>query len=292
MKRASALAGWLGVALVAIYAVALGLPPVRDHDAGARSELMSLSATREIETFDNILDLVWLPFLLATLLACAYALLGRRVQGLAALGVLVGTSAVAYGLRWVLYELDPLGGEAQRVSDVMFFPSGHTAAVASTGLAAIILAPRDRRWIVSLCAGVGIAAIGVASVAEGSHYPSDVAGAYALALALACLVNGLAGGTLGARVPPALAAPTLAVTAALALAVLSVADGVDPQGLFGTGWAGGLAAGLLLLLGAGLPLAYLAFDEGSQPARNAEVAARKPHIPWTPPPGGVEDEQR
>lgn len=282
----------MAVALVATYALAHGLSRGRELDATARAELTSLSAVREIETFDNILDLVWAPLVLATLLAGWYVLRGHRTQGLAALGLLAVTNASAYGLKWALSALDPLGGEAQRAAGGMFFPSGHTAAAASAGLAAIMLAPNRRPLLVSLGSGAGIAAIGVASVVEGSHYPSDVLGAYALALALAYLLSGLAGGSPGDRMSPMVVASMLAGAAALALAVLSLGDGVDPRALLGTGWSGGLAAGLLLLLGAGLPLAYLAVPGRAQPARSAALAARKPHIPWTPPPGGVEEEQR
>jgi hypothetical protein len=72
---------------------------------------------------------------------------------------------------------------------------------------------------------------------------------------------------------------------------LALKDGAGPRALLATGGSGGLAAVALVLLGAALPLAYAAVA-GAQPARNADLAARKPHIPWTPPPGGVEDEQR
>ena len=38
--------------------------------------------------------------------------------------------------------------------------------------------------------------------------------------------------------------------------------------------------------------ARIEFSPAYQASRNAAVAARYPHIPCTPPPGGVDDEQR
>ena len=208
-----------------------------------------------------------MPALLVALLAGWAVVRGRRERGLVALGVLAVTVAVAYALRWGLFELDPFG--AERDPDIMYFPSGHTSAAAATGLAATVLATHYRRRLVLLLAGAWIAAVGVASATEGSHYPSDVLGAYALALAVAFLVDAFAAAAPGPAGEGAWL--TVAGAAVLALAALAAGDGVGPRSLLETGWSGGVAATLLLVIGAALPVVFL--GAAAQSARSAAFAA-------------------
>jgi membrane-associated phospholipid phosphatase len=266
------LAGAAAAVVIALYVVAFGASGGREIDDTARADLVSLAAAEEIETLDNLLDFLWVPVLLVALLAVWNVLRGRRALGLQALAVLGGTTAVALGLRWALYTIDPLGGETHRPLEIMYFPSGHASVASAAGLALVLVAPAGRSLLALVVAGGGIAAVGVASVVEGSHYPSDVLAAYALALGVAFMVDALVGA--GTADPPRPGAAAAAVTVAVAgaAALLTVGDGVSPRQILETGSHGGIAAVVLAVLGACVPLAYLA--GAAQSARNAAFAAR------------------
>jgi membrane-associated phospholipid phosphatase len=62
------------------------------------------------------------------------------------------------------------------------FPSGHTTVVASLVLAVLLVAPRSSRWLVELAGSVCVAVIGVGTVVNSWHYPSDVIGGLLVAL--------------------------------------------------------------------------------------------------------------
>ncbi|MEA2124287.1 MAG: hypothetical protein QOI80_1069 [Solirubrobacteraceae bacterium] len=67
------------------------------------------------------------------------------------------------------------------------WPSGHATAAMALALACVIAAPAALRVIVA-CAGLAFAAaVGVAVVALGWHFPSDVAGGYLVATTGGCL---------------------------------------------------------------------------------------------------------
>jgi membrane-associated phospholipid phosphatase len=266
------LAGAAAAVVMALYAVAFGVPDARDLDATARADLMTLAASRQIETLDNLLDYLWVPALLVALLAVWNVLRGRRTLGLHALAVLVGTTAVALGLRWALYTLDPLGGQMHRPLEIMYFPSGHASVASAAALALVILAPGGRHRLALVVACGGIATVGVASVVEGSHYPSDVLAAYTLALGVAFLVDALVGAGAAEPPRPAMAAAVVAVAVAGAAALLAAGDGVSPRQILETGTHGAVAAVALAVLGACVPLAYLA--GAAQSARSAALAAR------------------
>jgi membrane-associated phospholipid phosphatase len=256
--------------VVVLYAVAFGVPDGRELDSTARADLMTLAATQEVETLDNMLDFLWVPALLVALLAVWNVLRGRRALGLQALAVLGATTAGAVGLRWALYIID--GGQTHRPLEIMYFPSGHATVAAAAGLALVLIAPGGRRWLALVVAGGGIAAVGVASVVEGSHYPSDVLAAYALALGVAFLVDALVGAGTAAPPRPWPAAGAVATAVVGAAALLAVGDGVSPRAILETGAHGGVAAVALAVLGACVPLAYLAGV--AQSARSAALAAR------------------
>jgi len=62
------------------------------------------------------------------------------------------------------------------------FPSGHTTVVTSLVLAVLLVAPRSARWLVELAGSVCVAVIGVGTVVNSWHYPSDVIGGLLVAL--------------------------------------------------------------------------------------------------------------
>jgi membrane-associated phospholipid phosphatase len=61
------------------------------------------------------------------------------------------------------------------------WPSGHSTAAAALGIALVLLAPPGRRVAVAVVATAGALVVGVALVALGRHYPSDVLGGYCIA---------------------------------------------------------------------------------------------------------------
>lgn len=91
---------------------------------------------------------------------------------------------LASGLSAALRTADPLGGEALRESQGAF-PSGHAMAAAVLGYALIVAVPPRLRPVAVTVAAPAMGAMAVGLLALGWHYPSDVAGAFLLAFALA-----------------------------------------------------------------------------------------------------------
>ena len=70
------------------------------------------------------------------------------------------------------------------------YPSGHAAFVTALLVTIVLgLASRRNRWIASTLGGVLIAAVGMALVIDGVHYPSDVIASIVWALAVAPAVR-------------------------------------------------------------------------------------------------------
>lgn len=115
------------------------------------------------------------------------ALLRRRPD--AAMGVavvLVGANVTAQQLKPWLGRVDASG--ASRSALPPSFPSGHATVAMSLALAAVIAAPRGLRLLAALAGALYATAVGVALVALGWHYPSDVAGGFLVSGAWTALV--------------------------------------------------------------------------------------------------------
>jgi membrane-associated phospholipid phosphatase len=69
------------------------------------------------------------------------------------------------------------------------FPSGHTTVVTSLVLAVLLVAPRSSRWLVELAGSVCVAVIGVGTVVNAWHYPSDVIGGLLVGLAVLVAIS-------------------------------------------------------------------------------------------------------
>jgi len=105
-------------------------------------------------------------------------------------GGLVGSGRLALAKRAFLAVALGAGGAelAKHVIDrridpqlVLGYPSGHTAGATAVGVTALlVLAPvldsRSVRWVLCLAALAAGAAVGLAMVSLGSHYPADVLG--------------------------------------------------------------------------------------------------------------------
>jgi hypothetical protein len=63
------------------------------------------------------------------------------------------------------------------------FPSGHSTAIMSLAIAAVMVSPPRIRPLAALVGGVIALTVGLSVVINGSHFPSDVAGGFLLATA-------------------------------------------------------------------------------------------------------------
>jgi membrane-associated phospholipid phosphatase len=118
-----------------------------------------------------------LPLLGFLAVACAIALLrGRPRDALAATLVVAGANITTQALKVVLAHPRAqtlLGGSG---AAEVGFPSGHTTAACSIGIAFALVVPRNLAPIVlALGAGFGLA-VGLSVVVIAWHYPSDVIG--------------------------------------------------------------------------------------------------------------------
>lgn len=119
--------------------------------------------------------------LLVTAVVIAAVRRGRGVPGLVAAGVMVGAALTTQGLKHLL-------ASSRIPPDYWYFPpdawpSGHTTAAASLAFALVLITPPGRRWPVAIAGAALTAAVGLALVLLGKHFPSDVLGALCVAAA-------------------------------------------------------------------------------------------------------------
>ncbi len=128
-----------------------------------------------------------LPVLLMMAGLVGFALFRRRgEEALAALVVILGASVTTQLLKGLLAHprFDALPGYNQPWADS--FPSGHTTAAASIGIALVLVAPPRLRPLATAVAVGFTGAVGLAVVVAQWHYPSDVAGGLLVAGAWGC----------------------------------------------------------------------------------------------------------
>src|SRR4051812_8870164 len=128
------------------------------------------------------------PFMLVGFTIVAVALYRRLPRRAAAVTVLLaGASATTQLLKPVLakarFDAHVVGFDhiINPVISAPAFPSGHATAAMSLALASVIVAPRAWRPLVAAGGALFALAVGVALVALGWHYPSDVVGGYLVA---------------------------------------------------------------------------------------------------------------
>lgn len=171
---------------------------------------------------------------IVVVLAVVVALLRERPRAaVAAILLVAGANVTAQIMKPALSDADPFGGESARQDVGEFlagaFPSGHATAALSLGLALVLVSPAALRRIAATIAvayGVGV---GIATVAMGWHFPSDVIGAFLMTIAwaaVAALVAGEDGGDeLGGRGP--ILGAVLGLAGGLALLVIGARSNLD-----------------------------------------------------------------
>lgn len=169
--------------LAGVYALAFGVPAVSTADQRAIPEGLAGPGVAQAETATaRLLDTISVGSLvLAAAGLVAVALARRRYrQAVAAAAVMAGANLTTQILKPALGRLDPLGGDAERLSEGIF-PSGHATVAMSLALALVIVVPAPLRPVAAVI-GVGYAgAVGVGLVLLGWHFPSDVVGGFLVA---------------------------------------------------------------------------------------------------------------
>ena len=203
--------------------------------------------------------------ILVTVLIAAVAFARRRPRlALLAAGSMIAAVASTEVLKLVLLERPILYPSILDVLNVHdnTYPSGHATIGMTVALATLLVLPARVRVLTTLAAGAVGSAFGVAVVAAGWHRPSDVVGAYFVALAAAALAAAVANAFPDREAAEAEAerAPALRlgraelVLAALALAVIAL-FGLAALAIRGIPWTSS-GAGFLISSAALVALAF------------------------------------
>jgi membrane-associated phospholipid phosphatase len=121
---------------------------------------------------------------IAILAGCVVVAVIRRhyLAALLAVALVAGANLTTQVLKHVVLERPHFGFET-----VNTLPSGHATVVTSLVLAALLIAPRSWRGLVSLVGAIAVVVAGVGTVVANWHRPSDV-----IAALLVCLAWGAA----------------------------------------------------------------------------------------------------
>jgi membrane-associated phospholipid phosphatase len=174
-------------AAVLIYRVALATgwgfrldSSVLGQGVDASANPRVYNATSDLLDTIDIASLAAIGFGIATI-----AVLRRRPASAIAAGVLiVGANITTQVLKKVLGSSDPLGSEGVRAG-IGAYPSGHATVALSLALALVIVAPPALRGVTAVAGTLYASGVGIAVVALGWHYPSDVLGGFAVCAAWA-----------------------------------------------------------------------------------------------------------
>lgn len=121
------------------------------------------------------IEVTVLAVVLAVVAAAAFWR-GRVALAAAVVGLVAGSNLTTQILKLVVLERPHLIPDAYRLPNS--FPSGHATAVASLGIAVMLVVPRRMRPAVAgVAAGAGVA-VGLATIAAGWHRPGDVIGSW------------------------------------------------------------------------------------------------------------------
>lgn len=168
-----------GIGALVLWAVAYGTERWLRFDVEVAHALDA-----EGYDLDVFLGSVTFVLPLAAIVIIVAALRGLPRHAAAAATILVGGSVSCVALKVVLGRLDPFHGDAARGIGE-FFPSVHTGAATSAAFVFVLLAYGRFRMVVAFVAATYAAAVGIASIVAGGHFPSDVLGAYLVVAAWA-----------------------------------------------------------------------------------------------------------
>ncbi|HET7305488.1 MAG TPA: phosphatase PAP2 family protein [Segeticoccus sp.] len=241
------------LALVLLVRVAVDTARGQRWDEAARYAVSGPPAT--VHSLVEAMSLVSIGTVGVVLLGCSLVALarGRVLAALAALGLVAGANVTTQVLKHVVIDRPDLLGLGIGNS----LPSGHTTAVLSLAMAAVLVAPARVRWLVTLAAALAATLVGAGTVIARWHRPSDVLAATAVCavwgglVLLAPLVRARASRPRPTRAPQHLAA----LAGAGAVGALVVSWGVRPSGgsgnlLLAAGSLGAIGVACVAVLGA------------------------------------------
>jgi membrane-associated phospholipid phosphatase len=182
---------------VLVYLAAMHVYAVQRLDVRVVDAFLSRSTHRSDTLARNVaylFDPVPFAALAAVLVAAAVAA-GRVRPGIAAGAAMLAANVTTQVLKPLLAAPRPMPHDLY-VSPAAW-PSGHTTAAVSLGLALVLISTPRMRPLAALAGAAIAAAAGLAVVALGWHYPSDVAGGALIAAGWSCL----AAATVPARAP-------------------------------------------------------------------------------------------
>ena len=149
---------------------------------GAREEFREQRA----EWLSGLDELTALSFAFAIVVVVAIALLRRKpLLAAVAAGIMVISVAATEALQRLLGRPELVEAPAHWLSNS--FPSGHVAVAVAVGIGAVLVVPYMLRALVTIGAALYAMAIALAVVIAGWHRLSDVVGAAAIVLAVACV---------------------------------------------------------------------------------------------------------
>jgi hypothetical protein len=171
------------VGLVACYLIALGTPGGRRLDASAFGDTLNETTNPHAhEAAGDLLHTIDISSLI--MLGAAIVALGllrrRPALALAAGVAIAGANLTSQGLKHLLGNQDPFGLEALR-GTVGTWPSGHSTVAMSLALGLVVVSGPAHRTLAAVIGAAYAVGVGVATVALGWHYPSDVVGGFLVA---------------------------------------------------------------------------------------------------------------
>lgn len=187
--RAAGPAAAIAVAVVSATVLVLTYGLLVLTSTGQRLDEAALThlaaSTTPRATLSDVLREVTAGSIVLVLAACVAVALARRqwAAAIGAVALVAGANITTQVLKHVVLERPNLGYESTNT-----LPSGHTTVVTSLALAALLVAPRAWRFVVSLAAATALAVTGVGTVVANWHRPSDVIAAFAVSLCWAALV--------------------------------------------------------------------------------------------------------
>jgi membrane-associated phospholipid phosphatase len=181
-------------AAISVYAVALGTGHGLHWDETAMLRGWDGLAFPEVHhamaRLVRSIDVSSLALAAAGLAALALVR-GRPWVSLAAVVMIAGSVATSEYLKPRLGAADPFNGEPFRMVHGSF-PSGHATIAMSLGLALVFAAPAASRLLAAAIGAAYAAFMGIALVALGIHYPSDVLGGFLVAATWAGVIAAVA----------------------------------------------------------------------------------------------------
>lgn len=200
-----------------VYAVSRGTSGGVSIDESIATDLEYSGGTRLDSATHLVLWSVDAAVVAAAMLALVVATLGRRAAAAAtAAGVLLAAGVGSALTKRMLEGIDPFEIEVTREGVASSFPSGHTTLAAGVAASLVILALPLYRLAAALGGAGYTAAVGMASVSDGGHYPSDALGAVLVALTCGAVgLSALAGGP-----PTRIAMPSTGASATITAAVV------------------------------------------------------------------------